>query len=291
MSNLKMSLSDSAQKFLIENKHVRGVIVHLTHSFKTILSQHTYPPIVQKYLGEVLLIAVMLAETIKLNGRLTIQFQSDSALKMLVAQINDEGHLRGLAQWDASAPMEKLEKGLGEGSLVMTIFQKHQEKPSQSIVPLENRSITEALTFYFAQSEQLPTQFALAVKDDMASGMMLQVLPENTDTKRDAQWAELSEKMQKLDARELFYDNNVSFLQYHFGEDDIRLFDSRDLKFHCGCSVDKMENAIYVMGQAEANLILKENASIVVTCEYCNHHYAFNKEEVEKLFDARRNVH
>lgn len=281
---LKMSLSDSTQKFILENHNVRGVMVHLTHSFRTMLEKHDYPTSVQKHLGEILLAAAMLMETIKLNGRLTIQFQSDSALKILVAQINDEGQLRGLAQWDANATDAELETGLGDGSLVLTIFQKNQEQPMQSIVQLERRSIADALAFYFLQSEQLPTVFSFAVKEDMASGFLLQMMPENNNPERDTLWQSLVERVNKIDPQELFYDNNASFLQYHFGDDDIRLFDSHDLVFKCGCSVEKMEQAIRVMGQAEANLIIKEQSEIVVTCEYCNNEYAFDRAAVEQLF-------
>lgn len=279
---LKMSLSDSTQKFILENHNVRGVIVHLTQSFRTMLEKHDYPPPVQKQLGEILLAAALLSNTIKLNGRMTIQFQSDGALKMLVAQINDERHLRGLAQWDANAMDTALETGLGEGSLVITIFQKHQKKPMQSVAPLKHRSIADALAFYFLQSEQLPTLFSFAVKEDMASGFLLQMMPENNASNRDTFWNALVERVKKIDARELFYDNNASFLQYHFSGDDVRLFDSHDLQFKCGCSVEKMGNAVRVMGQAEANLILKEKSAIVVTCEYCNSEYAFDREMVEK---------
>jgi molecular chaperone Hsp33 len=281
---LNMSLSDSTQKFILENHNVRGVIVHLTHSFRTMLEKHDYPPVIQKHLGDVLLAAAMLMETIKLNGRLTIQFQSDSALKVLVAQINEEGHLRGLAQWDASASESELEKGLGDGSLVLTIFQNNQEQPMQSIVPLERRSIADALAFYFLQSEQLPTVFSFAVKEDMASGFLLQMMPEHADSERDTVWPSLADRVNKIDPQELFYDNNASFLQYHFSDDDIRLFDSRDLVFKCGCSVEKMEQAIRVIGHVEANLILQEQSEIVVTCEYCNSEYAFDRATVEHLF-------
>lgn len=48
------STDDCAQKFLIETADARGVIVHLTHSFRTVLEKHDYPPIIQQYLGEIL---------------------------------------------------------------------------------------------------------------------------------------------------------------------------------------------------------------------------------------------
>lgn len=283
-AKLKMSHSDACQKFMLEEANVRGVIVHLTNSYRTILMQHDYPPIVQRYLGEVLLAATMLMQTIKLDGRMTIQFQSDGPVKILVAQINSAGHLRGLAQWDRSAPDAELENGLGDGMLVTTIFHAHHLQPMQSMVSLEKRSIADALAFYFQQSEQLPTLFSFAVKDDMASGMLLQILPEHTRPERHQEWEKLVERVNKIEVQELFYDNNASFLQYHFPEESIRLFDSQDLSFVCGCTVEKMANAISVMGEAEANLILKEKAEIVVTCEYCNHHYAFDREKTAEIF-------
>src|SRR3990167_10463471 len=169
-NKVKMLNTDSAQKFLLEEKDVRGVIVHLTESYQKIAKQHDYPAIIQQYLGEVLVAAALLMETIKLNGRMTIQFQSESAIQLLVAQINDEGHLRGLAQWNPDATDAELSGGFGKGELVITIFQKGFERPMQGIVSLENRTISEALSFYFLQSEQLPTTFSLAVTDQYAVG-------------------------------------------------------------------------------------------------------------------------
>ena len=276
------STNDCAQKFLIETADARGVIVHLTHSFRTILEKHDYPPIIQQYLGEMLLAATLLMEMIKLNGRLTIQFQSDGALKMLVAQINDEGHLRALAQWDNSTEESELKDAFSNGQLVMTIFENTREKPTQSIVALEHRSVAEALAHYFLQSEQLPTLFSFAIKDDKASGMLLQKLPEKNSP--DNAWEILAKKFQSIDPRELLFDNNISFLKHHLATDDVRVFDLKKLSFHCGCTIGKMENAIAVIGEAEASAILGEKSEIVVTCEYCNHEYAFDREAVEKIF-------
>src|SRR3990167_2353738 len=251
---IKMLNTDSAQKFLFEEKDVRVVIVHLTKSYHDILKQHNYPPIIQQFLGEVLVASALLMETIKLNGRMTIQFQSEtSAIKLLVAQINSDGHLRGLAQWDSSAPDTELLNGFGEGELVITIFQKGQDRPMQGMVSLENRTISEALTFYFLQSEQLPTTFSLSVTDKFAVGMLLQLMPEEKSENHQVSWEKISKRVAEINAAEIFYDNNASFLAYYFPDDLIRLFDARELTFQCGCTIEKMENAIRMMGVEEAN--------------------------------------
>ena len=281
---IKMLNTDSVQKFLIENHDVRGVIVHLTDSYQTILKQHDYPLPIQKLLGEVLVASALLVETIKLNGRMTIQFQSEGVIQLLVAQINSDGHLRGLAQWDRSADESALMNGFGKGELVITIFQKGFERPMQGIVSLENRTISEALSFYFLQSEQLPTTFSLAVTEKYAVGMLLQLMPEENNANRKESWDIISKRVANINAAEIFYDNNASFLSYYFPEDEVRLFDARELTFVCGCTTDKMANAIFTLGEAEANSLLKEKAEIVVTCEYCNHNFAFDRDKVEALF-------
>ncbi|MCX7121522.1 MAG: Hsp33 family molecular chaperone HslO [Gammaproteobacteria bacterium] len=284
-NKVKMLNTDSVQKFLLENRDVRGVIVRLTESYQAILKQHNYSAIVQQRLGEVLVASALLVETIKLNGRMTIQFQSEEgAIQLLVAQINSEGHLRGLAQWNPDATDAELSGGFGKGELVITIFQKGHERPMQGIVSLENRTISEALTFYFLQSEQLPTTFSLSVTDKYAVGMLLQLLPEQENFERKTSWELITDRIKEINAGEIFYDNNASFLTYYFPEDDIRLFDARELKFQCGCSVEKMENAIYILGEAEANAVLKEKPEILVTCEYCNHEFGFDREKVEAIF-------
>lgn len=281
---IKILNTDSVQKFLLEEKNARGAIVHLTESYLQILKQHNYPPIIQQYLGEVLVAITLLMETIKLNGRMTIQFQSEGVIRLLVAQINSEGHLRGLAQWDSSAADVELLNGFGSGELVITIFQKGMDRPMQSIVSLENRTISEALTFYFLQSEQLPTTFSLAVTDKYAVGMLLQLMPEDKAGCDEESWEIIAKRVKEINPKEIFYDNNESLLSFYFPNDLIRLFDARELKFQCGCNIEKMENTVRVLGEEEANLILKEKAEIVVTCEYCNHQYAFDREKVEEVF-------
>lgn len=281
---IKMLNTDLAQKFLLEDHNARGVIVHLTQSYHDILKQHQYPSVIKHILGEALVCAALLIETIKLDGRITIQFQSKGAIRLLVAQINSDGHLRGLAQWDSDAPEAVLKQGFSSGELAVTLFRKGSNTPMQGIVSLENRTVCEALAYYFKQSEQLPTHFSVAVTDEYAVGMLLQQMPEQSHDYDKLAWQSLLTQIKKINPAELFYDNNASFLLHYFSEESIRLFDARELVFQCGCTIEKMENAIRLVGAEEANMILKEKSEIVVTCEYCNHAYAFDRAAVEAIF-------
>lgn len=279
-----MKNADSIQKFLLEDSNVRGVLVHIDHSFQTILQQHNYPVEVRHFLADVLLSAALLSARIKLKGRMTIQFRSESAIELLVAQINDQGHLRGLAQWKEDATAHELSLGLAKGQLVITIFQEGFQNPLQSIVPIEGKSVEQALAFYFLQSEQLPTSFYFASDEKQAVGMLLQQMPELDGKDREDQWRALMEKMLVFDTTAMLFSDNTPLLQMEFTEETIRVFDPQSIEFKCTCSVEKMAHAVYLMGEIEAKIALEEAGQIAVVCDYCNHQYKFDHEAVEKLF-------
>lgn len=279
-----MKNADTIQKFLLENSNARGVLVHLDQSYQTILSQHDYPPAVKRYLAEVLLSIALLSARIKLNGRMTIQFQTEGAIEMLVAQINDEAHIRGLAKWKKTATEQELNEGLKQGHLVISIFQESFREPFQSVVPIQGKTIAQALAFYFLQSEQLPTSFYLANDESQAVGMLLQQMPQEEGDQKDQLWRELMEQMANFDTTTLLYSDNLPLLQTEFAYEDIRVFDPLHVMFKCSCTINKMENAVYMMGRKAVDEILKANKEVVVTCEYCNHHFAFNADAVAEIF-------
>lgn len=281
-----MQRKDSTQRFIFENLDVRGEITHLHESFKTIMLQHHYPAQIQQFLGEVLVASVLLTTTIKFHGQLTIQLQSDGPIELLVAKCDHHLNIRGLAQWKIDAIQADFDRALGEGSLVITIEQDKQVQPYQSIVPLNHQSVAQALEFYFLQSEQLPTKIWLAVEADRAAGMLLQKLPSIIPTEEEEHWQELMRLSDQMEPEELLRCQNKHLLQQLYPEDDLRLFNINAVQFHCGCSIAKMQNAILTMGEAEINDILKDQEEVVVTCEYCNHEYAFGREEVANIFSS-----
>src|SRR5260221_7552189 len=97
-----MSNHDTRQRFIFEDANVRGELVNLTTSFQTIITQHLYPLAIKQILGETLVAACLLSGIIKTKGRLTVQFQGEKPLKLLMAQCNHKSEVRGLAQWEGS---------------------------------------------------------------------------------------------------------------------------------------------------------------------------------------------
>lgn len=275
---------DTCQRFMFEQAPIRGEFVHLSESYRTIMNQHRYPTVIRELLGEALVAAVLLAEIIKFEGELTLQFQSDGPVSLLVAKCNSKGDIRGLATWRDDISPINVPSALGEGQLVVTITYDNQVKPYQSIIPLHHQTISQALEAYFMQSEQLPTRFYIAVSSEGACGLLLQILPNESSEALNNTWEEVVILADTLASDELLTLENSEILRRLYHEHDLRLFDSTSIQFKCHCSVERMEGAIFTLGQEETELILKTDKEIKVTCEYCNNTYGFDKAQVLDIF-------
>ncbi len=176
-----MNQQDTLQRFIFEDADIRGQIVRLNTAFTEIIEQHHYPDILQQILGEALVATVLLSALIKYTGQLTLQFQSDGAIKLLLVKCNNHFELRGLVQYDddSIADITHINQLLGTGQLVVTIEQP-KATTYQSIIPLKDNSLTASLESYFGQSEQLATRIWMAVDKQSAVGMLLQLLPGQT---------------------------------------------------------------------------------------------------------------
>lgn len=278
---------DCIQRFMFEKFAIRGELVHLDESLHNIMHQHHYPVVIRELLGEALAAVVLLADTIKFEGQLTLQFQSDGPVTMLVAKCDSQGRIRGLVTWDADILPLNIKSALGKGQLVVTIEYDQKVQPYQSIIPIDNQTVSQALEAYFMQSEQLPTRIYTAVGTEHAAGMLLQLMPSELHSANQDHWAEVITLADTLTHQEIIELDNQELLHRLYHEHDLRLFDPQTIEFACRCSVERMQDAVRILGQKEAFEILLTNKEIEVTCEYCNNKFAFDKHDVENIFDSQ----
>lgn len=180
---------DQPLLFTIAERHVRGRLVRLGPTLRTIIAAHNYPPVAEKLLAEALVLTVLLGSTLKdENGQMTLQAQTGGGpVELLVCDYRG-GELRGYLKFDAErlaevGPEPTLFALFGEGFLAITFDQATTGERYQGIVPLEGASIGEAAEHYFEQSEQISSLIKLAARHDaeagcLAGGLLLQHLPE-----------------------------------------------------------------------------------------------------------------
>ncbi len=289
-----MNNHDILQRFLFENASVRGEIVRLETSFKTIIEQHPYPPLIQERLGEMLVAASLLSASIKFKGRITVQFQGKNTLRLLLAQCNHELELRGLAEWQGELTPDALIDELKQGTLAITLDpEKEGGQRYQGIVAWQGDSLAESLEGYFSHSEQVPTRLWFAVNEERAAGFLIQVMPR--ESKRSGKsieghtdWEHIQQLAATITPHELLNLDNATLLHRLYVEDDVRLFSPQPVIFRCKCSVERSENALRLLNENEIEQELHDKQMIVVTCEFCNKAYEFDRVDVARIFRQGR---
>jgi molecular chaperone Hsp33 len=278
-------MMDTLQRFFFKDTCVRGEIIRLDSTLKTIMQQHDFPFEINELLSQSLCASALLSATLKYDGQLTLQFQSDGPLKMLVAKCDNHLRIRGTAQWDIESPPGKIKHDFQHGQLIITIQKNKSNTRYQSIVKINHQSISKALEGYFLQSEQLETRLWLAYdyKTQEAVGLLLQKMP-NAPQDAENQWQHIQMLANTISDKELLNWDTEILLQKLFHEETIQLFEPQPVNFHCPCNADKMLHAITVLGEKEALQMLNMNRLIEVTCEYCNNNFEFNADEVKRLF-------
>lgn len=282
-------MTDFTQRFLFDDSDVRGEMVVLTQSYAQVLAKHPYPQPVAQLLGELLAAAALLLGTLKFEGLMVLQARSSGPVPLLMVECSSEGELRGIARYHVE--QVRADAGLSdlmpEGLLAITVEPRSGQR-YQSLVDMDGATLADCLSNYFATSEQLPTRFWLNADGQRARGLLLQQLPADRlpDAEaREASWQHVTTLADTLTAEELLGLDNPTLLHRLYHEEQLRLFEPRMLQFRCSCSRERSANALVSLGQADAELLLSENAgSVVIDCQFCNERYAFDAADIAQLF-------
>src|SRR6202020_567667 len=171
---------DCLHRFVFEHYPIRGHLVHLDAAWRALIEHRDYPDAIRDLLGEAVAAALLLAATIKFDGVLSLQLQSDGAVQLLLAQCTSGLGVRGLARHrapDDESSEHTAEALIGKGNLTVTLETDDGAQRYQGIVPIEGARLADSLQAYFQNSEQLPTRLWLHADANGASGMLLQKLP------------------------------------------------------------------------------------------------------------------
>lgn len=284
MTEYLMNSQDHLQRFIFEHANIRGEIVHLEKTYQTLIKQRHYPPMVKKLLGEAIVSCLLLASSIKFEGRLTLQFQGDKRLPLLLVQCDDELHIRAFAKHAPSLEDMDYANAFLQGQMALTINQYHSTQVYQSVVSIQSTAMADNLMTYFAQSEQISTRVWLAVNEEKAAGMLLQLMPGQDSVQREEFWDYAVQLGQTVSEDELLNLDNETLLHRLYHETELRLFESRSTRFQCLCDRDKMKQVVLTLGEAEAQDLVKEQGHVEITCDFCNRSYTFDPIDVTMLF-------
>lgn len=289
--------TDRVRRFIFEKQPVRGHWVRVSEAWRELRAHARYPQPVEQLLGEAVAASVLLAASLKFRGRLTLQLQGNGAVRLLVAQCTHEFGVRALARFDAervagepadTAAEPVFQRLVGsEGRFTVTIETDERGAPYQGVVPLQGASLAESLETYFASSEQLPTRVLVAADRDGCAGLLVQKMPQpagSPDT--DEAWVDAQRGIGRLRAADLLIAPVESLLERGFEGHDLRLFRGSRVHFECRCGEGRVAALLRALGEEEVRDVLKEQGSVVVTCEFCHRPFRFGATDVDALFST-----
>ncbi|MBL1433295.1 MAG: Hsp33 family molecular chaperone HslO [Gammaproteobacteria bacterium] len=275
--------SDSIRRFLFEKLGIRGEIVRLKHSYKTVLERHSYPPELAQLLGQAMAAVSLLGATIKYQGKLTLQVQGSGPVNLLIVEYDSQRQIRGIINWKEDSLLDmEIGKLFGDGHMAITVNPHDKASQYQGIVELVEPSLAGCIEHYFKQSEQLATCLWLVVDANCVAGFMLQQMPGTTEESDD--WQRVKLLAETLSDDELLTLDDEALLHRLFHDDDILLFESEAIRFHCSCSRERIERMLLGLGKDEVDSIIQEQGNIDVACEYCNKNYSFDSVDAMQLF-------
>jgi molecular chaperone Hsp33 len=268
---------NETQSFIFEQHGIRGGIVRLRETWLQTIAQHNYNDAVREMLGEAVAATVLLGAALKDQPKISLQLQSDGALRLLVVQCSGELRVRGMAQHDRERAADPL---LSQGRLSVHIDTGKKHGHFQGIVLLVGERISECLEAYFLQSEQLPTRMMLFSDRERASGLVLQMLP-GADSH--AEFETACAIAETLKRSELERADSRSLLARLYSGYDIRVFSPREVTHDCRCTPAHLAGITRMLGQEELESILTERGNVELTCEFCNRAFCYSREQVSAI--------
>ncbi len=325
-SGSQIAWDDTVLPFQLDASDIRGRVVRLDGTLQEVLRQHRYPPQIEALVAEAALLTALIGQSIKLRWKLSLQVRGKGPVRIIATDYyapQDDGapaRIRGYASFDLdrldpdAAPFSQI----GEGYFAVLIDQGEGTEPYSGITPLAGGSLSSCAETYFAQSEQLPTRFALSFGQSTlpaappvwrAGGIMLQHMPvaggsvaadagsgeggllNHADIlggEQGENWTRANLLLDTVEDIELIGPSvaPTDLLIRLFHEEGPRVFEAQPVRFGCSCSADKVRQSLSIYSAKDIRSMTTPEGTVTADCQFCSAHYVLDPATVG--FDARK---
>jgi molecular chaperone Hsp33 len=325
-SGTTITWDDTVLPFQLDVSDIRGRVVRLDGALDEILSQHQYPPQIEALVAETALLTALIGQSIKLRWKLSLQVRGKGPARLIATDYygpSDDGEparIRAYASYDADRldPAASAYSQVGEGYFAVMLDQGAGMMPYQGFTPIAGNSLSDCAQTYFAQSEQLPTRFALTFgKSQMpghpshwrGGGVMLQHMPQvgqsvaspegsgegglltHTDIlagEPAENWTRVNALLDTVEELELIGPTvaPTELLVRLFHEEGPRVFDATSVHFGCSCSAEKVHQTMSIYSQKDIVHMTTPEGIVTADCQFCGAHYEFDPKTLG--FEAKK---
>jgi molecular chaperone Hsp33 len=306
------AVDDTISTFQLEGRPVRGRIARLGAVAEAILGSHDYPESVARLVGEAALIAALVGDSLKIQGKLIVQasgpsaqgrqVEGEGAVGFVVADFVPGEGVRAYAKYDADRVrmLETVEGGpvgadrlLGGGNFAMTIDPGPGMERYQGVTQVTGSSLAESAEHYFVQSEQVPSRLKLAVGRMVidggrqiwrAGGMLVQrIAGDDARGDTDGDFEHARALFDTLGDDELLDPGLTSgrVLYRLFHEEGVRVEPARDVQRRCPCKQEQLAELLARFPSDDRAHMARDDGTVAMTCEYCNREWTFTAAEID----------
>ncbi len=260
---------------------------------------HSLSPICAAALGRLMSGALMMGDMLKgEKDALTITIEGDGPIKGLLVTVNNRGEVKGYVKNNAVV-LPNNEQGhlnvggaVGNGTLTVTRDLGLKE-PYVGTILLHSGEIADDLTYYFAESEQIPSSVGLGVlvNKDLSvmesGGFIVQLMPGASDDVI----SKLEDNIKNMPSvTDILKDGKTpeEMLQIVLKDFDMEITSTMPVKYHCGCDRDRMERALILLGKKELEGFIADNEDIELKCQFCQNAYKFTPKELEGMLERAK---
>ena len=287
-------MKDYLVKALGFNGEVRAYAVSTTHTVGEAQRRHYTWPTASAALGRAMTAGVMMGGMLKGDQKLTIKINGGGPIGSILVDSNAKGEVRGYVtnpqtHFDLNEHGKlDVRRAVGTDGLLSVVKDIGLRDHFSGQVPIVSGELGEDFTYYFANSEQVPSSVGVGVLVNpdntilAAGGFIIQLMPGTSDETI----TKIEERLSNLTPVSKMIQNGMTpeeILVELLGEGNVNILEKMDVEFSCECSKERIENALISLGSEEIRDIIETDGHAEAQCHFCNQTYHFSKEELEEL--------
>jgi molecular chaperone Hsp33 len=286
---------DQLIRFWLESAPARGVVARLDESVLRALRDHEYPIAVRSVLKQMAGASMLLASNLKQPATVVLQAQGNGDVPLLCVEATQAltfrvyANVRERAQLAADTPLAQMVDRGNAGRFILTI-DPDVGQMYQGIVSMEHSTVAENLQSYLSNSQQTDTRVWLREDGDAIEACLLERLPDRASNDDTKDWDKVVAAMDATFAQPFMPFPYAEWLNFTFASEDVRVHPAQAVTFACPCSIERVLNALKLVGEDELMPLVEANGQIDTQCEFCGKQYVVDRPTVTALF-AEKNPH
>ena len=275
------------------DSQIRAFAATTRQVVETARVRHNTSPVATAALGRLLTAGAMMGSMMKNDtDMLTLQIRGTGPIEGITVTADSHANVTGyVGNPDVMLPPRngKLDVGGAVGvGLLIVIKDMGLKEPYSGQTILVSSEIAEDLTYYFANSEQVPSSVGLGVlmeKDNTvrcAGGFIIQMMP----FAREQTICRLEENLKKVSSVTSLLNQGYTpeqLLEVLFEGLGLEVTDTVPAQFCCNCSKERVEHAVASIGRKEIQEMIQDGEDIEVKCHFCNTAYRYTVEELREI--------